>query len=125
MCGVPQGSILDTLLFILFINDIINISKLTKFIIFANDTNFLFFAYNLTKLYENVNIELTKISKWLKINMLSLNIKNTNFVIGLFRNTNEHINNENVQIKIDQIVSDQVDKTKLIEVIINENLKIT
>ena len=53
--------------------------------------------------------------------MLSLNIKKTNFII--FRNENKHVNYANLQIKINKIVIDQVDKTKFLGVIINEILK--
>ena len=73
MCGVPQGSIPGSLLYILFINDI-NISKLTKFIYLLMTLTYFLYT-NITKLYENVNIELTKISKWFKINKLTINIK--------------------------------------------------
>ena len=72
-CSVPQGLILGPLLFILLIKDIIIISKLSKFIMFHDVTNF-FSHTNLTKLYENVNIEL------IQIKTLSINIIKTNFI---------------------------------------------
>ena len=48
-CGIPRGSILGPLLFILYINDIVSSSNLLKFILFADDTNIL---------YSNKNIHL-------------------------------------------------------------------
>ena len=79
-CGIPQGSILGPLLFILYINDISNSSKLLKFILFADDTNIFFSSCNLDQLGTTLNKELGKISQWLIANRLSINIKKTKYV---------------------------------------------
>jgi retron-type reverse transcriptase len=74
-CGVPQGSVLGPLLFILYINDIINCSKLLHFIVFADDTILFYSCKDIHLLQRIVDTELKKLAEWFKANRLSLNIK--------------------------------------------------
>ena len=80
-CGVPQGSVLGPLLFLLYINDLPNISKVLKFYLFADDTNIYYESKNLNNLEKIMNKKHEKLYEWLSINRLSLNISKTNFVI--------------------------------------------
>ena len=81
LSGVPQGSVLGPLLFLVYINDISNSSDQLKIYLFADDTNLLYADKNLRELENKVNTELSKIYDWLVANKLSLNIKKSNFVI--------------------------------------------
>ena len=79
-CGVPQGSVLGPLLFLIYINDLPNISKVLNFYLFADDTNIYYEAESLNKLETIINKELKKLHTWLIVNRLSLNIDKTNFL---------------------------------------------
>lgn len=80
-CGVPQGSVLGPILFLLYINDLPNCSDKLTFHLFADDTNIYFSSNNLDLIQSTLNIELMHVSQWLCANRLALNIEKTNFVI--------------------------------------------
>ena len=79
--GVPQGSILGPLLFIIYINDLPEISNLAKYIFFADDANILVTGQNLPEISDKLNAVIAAIEKWVKCNGLKLNIKKTKYMI--------------------------------------------
>ena len=79
--GVPQGSILGPSLFILYINDIVNVSEDAELLLFADDTNVFLYDTDIYQLSVRANKVLSVINNWFKLNKLSLNIKKCNFIL--------------------------------------------
>ena len=87
--GVPQGSVLGPLLFLIYINDLHNAIKFSDTHHFADDTNLLYTNKSLKKVNKHINHDLNHLCHWLRANEISLNTKKTEIII--FRSKNKNI----------------------------------
>ena len=117
-CGVPQGSILGPLLFLLYINDIASVSSALFSILFADDTTLFCRAKSLHELSTVINNELSNVMIWLNANRLSLNIDKTNFMIFRPKGKNEIC----PSININGSIIKEVDNAKFLGIIIDNKL---
>ena len=80
-CGVPQGSILGPLLFLIYINDLSSIIDFATTRIYADDTNLTFTACNIPELQEQMSVDIQCLKNWLIANKLTLNVIKTEFML--------------------------------------------
>ena len=121
-CGVPQGSILGPLLFLIYVNDLNKSSNILNPIMFADDTN-LFYSHNDIKtLFKTVNNELKNIHEWFKANKLSLNADKTKYVFFHKTRISDYLPLQLPTLYIDAYKIKRVYFTKFLGVMLDENL---
>ena len=120
-CGVPQGSILGPLLFLIYINDLPNSLQNAVPRVFADDTNLTLSVKTLTELKLALAPELNNLSCWLKANKLSLNVAKTELmIIGSRQRLSAQC--DDVEIRIDDQIIERVDHTKSLGLFIDAHL---
>ena len=80
--GVPQGSILGLLLFLIYINDIVNSSNVLSFVLFADDTTVYDQNDSIDSAIEILNTELAKVSLWFDSNKLTRNVNKIQMIMS-------------------------------------------
>ena len=121
-CGIPQHSCLGPLLFLLYVNDFESCLEYMTPNMYADDTCVTIASENLNDLLTDVKSELENISNWMRINKLSVNASNSEFmVVGHGRKLNR-VSNELPNLVLNNKVIKRVDKMKYLGINIDESL---
>ena len=120
-CGVPQGSILGPLLFLIYVNDMPKCLGYGTARLFADDTNLTFTSCSLPVLQNKMSNDLNEIAAWLNVNKLTLNLLKTDFMLIGSRQRIAALDG-NIELSLSNTDVRQVESTKCLGVNIDKNL---
>ncbi len=120
-CGIPQGSILGQLLFVMYVNDFpLHMTKTTLYL-YADDMALVASGSSVSEIEMKLNHDLSTAKKWLEANKLSLNVLKTK--VMLFSHPrNPNLNTGNLSIKLDDTTIEQVSIFKYLGIHLDRNL---
>ena len=121
-CGVPQGSILGPLLFLIYVDDLFKVSDPLTEVMFADDTNSFLFHKNIDTLFAIMNVELKNVLTWFKSSKLSLNVDKTKWSLFHPLSKRQFLPQTLPNLLIEDIHIKREHVTKFLGAFIDENL---
>lgn len=116
--GVPQGSILGPLLFLIYINDIFQLPLKGKLQLYADDASLVYCANELGTLEEHIIHDLKLLTCFFTSNHMAINLEKTNFIVFSLRGESPRLS-----ISVENTIVNQISCGKYLGILIDENLK--
>ena len=119
--GIPQGSILGPLLFLIFVNDLQKSTKFLDPIMFADDTNLFYSNKYINTLFKIANEELNEINEWFRANKLSINVGKTKYIFFHKQDDSKKIPQKLPMLILNNTTLERINSIKFLGAILDEN----